>query len=114
MAASGDRDDLVADLLTTPEAAHLELDSFYPAPGGTSTHPLAAPGSAAGTGLTELAIITGGGWENLYLQGPYDSQPEGNDGFFTALANGAGWDDVQLLLLQTSQFYTNPNRPVTG
>jgi hypothetical protein len=109
-----DRDGIVSDLLTTPEAAHFELDSFYPATGGTSSHPLPAPGTAAGTGSTELATITGDGWENLYLQGPYGSQPEGNDSFFNSLAAGAAWDDVQLLLLETGQFYTNPNRPITN
>lgn len=110
----GDRDGIVRDLLTTPEAAHLVLDSFYPAAGGTSSNPLPVPGAPAGTGSTELAIISGDGWENLYLQGPYDSQPQGNDSFFNALAGGAHWDDVRLLLLETSQFYTNPNRPVTN
>ncbi|HEV3342296.1 MAG TPA: DUF4214 domain-containing protein [Pirellulales bacterium] len=110
---AGDRDGIVRDLLTTPEAAHLVLDSFYPAAGGTSSNPLPAPGAPAGNSSTDLAIITGDGWENLYLEGPYDSQPEGNDSFFTSLAGGGGWDDVQLLLLETSQFYTNPNRPIT-
>ena len=109
-----DRDGIVRDLLTTQEAAHLILDSFYPAVGGTSGHPLPAPGSAVGTSSTELATITGDGWENLYLQGPFDSQPQGNDSFFASLAGGAGWDDTQLLLLQISQFYTNPNRPITN
>jgi hypothetical protein len=111
---AGDRDGIVRDLLTTPEAAHLVLDSFYPAPGGTNSNPLPAPGASAGNNSTDLAMITGDGWENLYLQGPYDSQPQGNDSFFNSLAGGAAWDDVQLLLLGTSQFYTNPNRPITS
>jgi uncharacterized repeat protein (TIGR01451 family) len=111
---AGDRDGIVRDLLTTQEAAHLVLDSFYPAVGGTSIHPLPVPGAPAGTGSTEVATIVGDGWENLYLQGPFDSQPQGNDSFFNSLAGGAGWDDTQLLLLQTSQFYTNPNRPITS
>jgi hypothetical protein len=111
---AGDRDGIVRDLLTTPEAAHLALDSFYPAPGGKSSNPLPAPGALAGANSTDLAMITGDGWENLYLQGPYDSQPQGNDSFFNSLAAGAAWDDIQLLLLGTSQFYTNPNRPITS
>jgi hypothetical protein len=110
---AGDRDGIVRDLLTTPEAAHDLLDSFYPTAGGTASTPLAAPGTTAGTGLTELALLTGAGWENLYLEGPFDSAPEGNDAFFAALAGAANWDDVQIQLLGTSQFYTNPNRPVT-
>ena len=111
---ANDRDGIMRDLLSTPEAAHLVLDSFYPGVGGTSSHPLPVPGAPAGTVSTDLATITGDGWENLYLQGPYDSQPQGNDSFFNSLAGGAGWDDVQLLLLESSQFYANPNRPVTN
>jgi uncharacterized repeat protein (TIGR01451 family) len=110
---ASDRDGIVRDLLTTPEAAHLVLDSFYPTAGGTASTPLAKPGSTAGTGSTELAAITGAGWENLYLEGPYGNTQQGNDSFFTSLAGGALWDDVQLLLLETNQFYNNPNRPVT-
>ncbi|HWB07817.1 MAG TPA: DUF4214 domain-containing protein [Pirellulales bacterium] len=109
---SSSRGSIVLDLLTTPEAAHKLLDSFYPAAGGTSGNPLPAPGSL-GSGPTDLAIVTGGGWENLYLEGPYGSAQEANDGFFAALAGGAGWDDVQLLLLEAGQFYNNPNRPIT-
>ena len=70
---AGDRDGIVRDLLATREAAHRVLDSFYPAAGGTSGNPLTVPGAPAGTGSTDLAILTGDGWENLYLQGPYDS-----------------------------------------
>lgn len=110
---TGDRDGIARDLLTTPEAAHLVLDSFYPGVGGMSGNPLPVPGAPAGAVSTDLATITGGGWENLYLEGPYDSQPQGNDSFFNLLAGGADWDDVQLLLLETRQFYTNPNRPIT-
>jgi hypothetical protein len=109
-----DRDGIMRDLLTTPEAAHDLLDSFYPAAGGTASTPLAAPGKTAGTGLTDLALLTGAGWENLYLEGPFDSTQEGNDGFYGALVGGAYWDDVQLLMLETTQFSSNPNRPVTS
>ncbi|HVX61139.1 MAG TPA: DUF4214 domain-containing protein [Pirellulales bacterium] len=111
---AGGRDGIIRELLSSPEAAHLVLDSFYPAAGGTNSHPLPVPGAPAGAGSTELATIAGDGWENLYLQGPYNSQPQGNDGFFDLLAGGVGWDDVQLLLLKTSQYDTNPNRPVTS
>jgi uncharacterized repeat protein (TIGR01451 family) len=110
---AGDRDGIVRDLLTMPEAAHDLLDTFYPAPGGTASTPLAAPGTKAGTGRDDLAVITGDGWENLYLQGPFDSQPEGNDAFFTSLTGGAGWDDLQAMILNTDQYYINPNRPIT-
>ncbi|HEV3340247.1 MAG TPA: DUF4214 domain-containing protein [Pirellulales bacterium] len=111
---SGDRDGIVRDLLTTPEAAHFILDTFYPTAGGTASTPLAPPGSFAGTGRDELSLLTGAGWENLYLEGPYGNNPQGNDAFFTALAGGAGWDDLQVLILNTAQYYTNPNRPVTS
>jgi hypothetical protein len=60
---AGDRDGIVRDLLTTPEAAHLVLDSLYPAAGGTSSNPLPVPGAPACTGSTGLATITGDGWK---------------------------------------------------
>ncbi|HEX5444221.1 MAG TPA: DUF4214 domain-containing protein [Pirellulales bacterium] len=111
---AGDRDGIVRDLLSTPEAAHLVLDSFYPATGGTTSNPLPVPGAPAVTVSTDLAVITGDGWQNLYLQGPYDSQPQINDSFFNLLAGGAAWDDVQSLLLKTHPFYNSPNRPITS
>ncbi|HWB08693.1 MAG TPA: DUF4214 domain-containing protein [Pirellulales bacterium] len=111
---SGDRDGIVRDLLTMPEAAHFVLDTFYPTPGGTASTPLAAPGTTAGTGRDDLSQLTGAGWENLSLQGPFGSQSEGNDVFFASLAGGGNWGDVQLLMLSTDQFYTNPNRPISG
>ena len=106
---TGDRDGVVRDLLSTPEAEHDLLDAFYPQPGGTAEHALPAAGTPAGSGLTELALITGGGWENLYLEGPSGSAPEGNDSFFAALTGGGNWDDVQALILESDQFYNNPN-----
>jgi hypothetical protein len=111
---SADRDGIVRDLLTTPEAAHDLLDTFYPTAGGTASTPLAAPGTTAGTGRNELSLLTGAGWENLYLEGPYGNTQEGNDAFFAALAGDAPWDDLQFLILNTAQYYSNPNRPVTG
>jgi len=111
---AGDRDGIVRDLLTTKEAAHDLLDSFYPAAGGTASTPLTAPGTTAGTGMTELALLTGAGWENLYLEGAYGSSPQGNDGFFASLAGNGNWDDIQLLILESGQFYSNANRPVTS
>jgi hypothetical protein len=113
-AAPNSRDTIVQAFLSSPEAAHLLLDSFYPAPGGTASNPLPAPGNGVDAGAFDLAVVTGDGWENLYLQGPFDSQPQGNDQFFAELAAGASWDDIQLQLLQTDQYYTNPNRPVTS
>ncbi|HQU46708.1 MAG TPA: hypothetical protein PK867_28135, partial [Pirellulales bacterium] len=68
---------------------------------------------AVQAGSSDLAVLTGDGWENLYLEGPFDSSPEGNDAFFTDLANGTSWDDVQFELLTSDQFYNNPNRPNT-
>jgi hypothetical protein len=108
-----DRDGIVRDFLSEPETEHKLLDSFYPAPGGTASNPLPPPGSCVTACSYDLAVITGDGWENLFLQGPFDSQPQGNDQFFAALAGGAAWDDIQLELLFTDQFYTNGNRPVT-
>ena len=106
---AGDRDGIVRDLLTMPEASHDLLDAFYPASGGTAGHALAAPGTQAGAGLTDLAQLTGAGWENLYLEGPSNNSPEGNDSFFASLAAGGNWDDIQSLLLGSDQFYNNPN-----
>jgi hypothetical protein len=74
---------------------------------------LPAPGTGVPAGSFDLAVITGDGWENLYLEGPFDSSPQGNDAFFDQLAGGGAWDDVQFQLLATDQFYTNGNRPVT-
>jgi photosystem II stability/assembly factor-like uncharacterized protein len=111
--ALGGRDGIVRLLLTSPEAAHDLLDAFYPLPGGTPTTPLAAPGTTAGTGGTPFELLTGGGWENLYLEGPYGPFPEAYDGFWASLAGGGNWDDIQLLLLSTPQAYNNPNRPIT-
>lgn len=108
------RDGIVRLFLSSPEAAHKLLDSFYPAPGGTAANPLPAPGAAVPAHTYDLATVTGLGWENLYLQGPFGNSPEGNDAFFTALAGGESWDDVQLELLASDQFYNNPNRPVTS
>ncbi|HVX12146.1 MAG TPA: DUF4214 domain-containing protein [Pirellulales bacterium] len=113
-AAPNNRDAIVQAFLSSPEAAHKLLDSFYPAPGGTATNPLPPPGSGVEAGAYDLAVVTGNGWENLYLQGPFDSQPQGNDQFFAELAAGGGWDDIELQLLSTDQYYTNPNRPVTS
>lgn len=107
------RDAIVRLFLTSPEAAHKLLDSFYPAPGGTAANPLPAPGTGVPASSYDLAVVTGLGWENLYLQGPFDNTPEGNDAFFADLASGTGWDDVQFDLLTSDQFYNNPNRPVT-
>jgi uncharacterized repeat protein (TIGR01451 family) len=109
---AGDRDGIVRDLLTTPEAAHDLLDAYYPNVGGTAAAPLPPNGDLAGVDGTKLAEITGGGWENLYLQGPYDSQQQANDQFFNELAGGTSWDDVQYQILTTQQYYSNPNRPV--
>lgn len=108
------RDGIVRLFLSSPEAAHKLLDSFYPAPGGTAANPLPAPGAGVPAHTYDLATVTGLGWENLYLQGPFGNSPEGNDAFFTALAGGDSWDDVQLELLASDQFYNNPNRPVTS
>lgn len=46
---------------------------------------MAAAGNRAGTGSTELALLTGAGWETLYLDGPLDNAPEANDNFFASL-----------------------------
>lgn len=107
------RDAIVRLFLSSPEAAHKLLDSFYPAPGGTASNPLPAPGTGVSSADYDLAIVTGLGWENLYLEGPFDNSPEGNDAFFADLASGGSWDDVQFELLASEQFYNNPNRPVT-
>lgn len=132
-----DRDGLVRDILSSPEAVHDLLDSFYSVPGGTASTPLATPGTTAGFPINDLAMLTGAGWENLYLEGPVDSGPfnddpflaalaseiqdlgafpssaYGSDPFLVALAKGAGWDNVQLAILASDQFYTNPNQPIT-
>lgn len=106
---AGDRDGIVRDLLSTPEAEHDLLDAFYPTAAGQGGRSLAAPGTQAGTGATDLAMFIGAGWENLYLQGPSGSTPEANDSFFASLSGGGSWDDVQSLILNTDQFFNNPN-----
>jgi uncharacterized repeat protein (TIGR01451 family) len=115
-AQPNNRDGIVRSFLGTPEAEHKLLDIFYftGAAGGTTTNPLPGPGKpAAPLGSSDLAVITGLGWENLYLEGPYGTAPQGNDAFFTDLANGTGWDDLQIAILETGQYYSNPNSPVT-
>ncbi|MGH7136724.1 MAG: DUF4214 domain-containing protein, partial [Pirellulales bacterium] len=109
---AADRDGIVRDLLGSPEAVHDLLDAFYPAAGGAASTPLPPPGSAAGAGMDELALLTGAGWENLYFAGPYGNSQEGNDAFFAELAGGAEWDVVQYQMLTTEQYNSNPNRPV--
>ncbi|HET6884534.1 MAG TPA: DUF4214 domain-containing protein [Pirellulales bacterium] len=110
----GDRSGLVRDLLTSPEAVHDLLDAYYPSVGGTSAAPLPTPGSQAGANSSKLAEITGGGWENLYLQGPYGNSPQANDVFYRDLVGGAAWDDVQYQILTSQQYFANPNRPVNS
>lgn len=112
-ASLGSRGAVALDVLGSPEAAHDLLDSFFPLAGGTSGQPLGAPGTPAGVGQSDLALLTGSGWENAYLQGPFGSAPPANDAFFASLADGGDWDDIQLELLGSSQFYTNANRPLT-
>lgn len=112
-AGTDNRDHIARTLLSQPEVAHDLLNSFYPDQGGTAAHPLAPAGSQAGAGLNKLALITGAGWENLFLNGPYDHQPEGNDVFFHELASGVAWDDVQYEILTSAQYYDNDNQPVT-
>jgi uncharacterized repeat protein (TIGR01451 family) len=107
---AGNRDGIVRDLLTTREAAHDVLDASNPAAGGSAGHAQAAPGAQAGAGLTDLALITGAGWENLYLEGATIGSSEANDSFFASLVGSGNWDDVQSLILASDQFYTNPNR----
>jgi hypothetical protein len=108
------RDGVVRLFLSSPEAEHKLLDSFYAAPGGTADHPLPAPGTGVTAGSYDLAVMTGDGWENLYLEGPFDSSPQANDEFFAQLASGSAWDDVQYQILTSDQFYTNGNKPVTA
>lgn len=106
-----DRDGMVRDILSSPEAVHDMLDMFYPAAGGTATTALPVPGDPAGGSGTKLAELTGGGWENLYFSGPYGGLPEGDDGFYAELVGGAGWDVVQFQMLTSLQFYSSPNPP---
>ncbi|HVX13072.1 MAG TPA: DUF4214 domain-containing protein [Pirellulales bacterium] len=111
---AGNRDGVVREFISSDEFNHLVLNNFYPATGGTASTPLPAPGTPVSGGSPDLAVITSDGWENLYLEGPFGNSPQGNDIFFTALSEGASWDDIQLAMLNTPQYYTNPNRPVTS
>lgn len=111
---AGDRDGVVRDFLTSPEAVHDLLDAYYPLAGGSAAAPLPQPGAPAGLNKTKLAELTGGGWENLYFEGAVGSSRQADDGYFSELAGGASWDDVQYQMLTSQQFYTNPNRPVTS
>jgi uncharacterized repeat protein (TIGR01451 family) len=97
------RGTLVLDLLNSAEADQKLLNAVYPS---TGTSP--APGALSG-GTYALANITGGGWENLYLEGPYIATGQTSDPFFVQLQNQMPWDDVISEMLQTSQFYTNSN-----
>ena len=94
---------LVLDLLNSAEAEHKLLNADYPNAGSSP-----AAGTNVG-GTYALANITGGGWENLYLEGPYVTTGGASDPFFVQLQNQTAWDDVVAGILQTSQFYTNPN-----
>jgi hypothetical protein len=106
---AANRDAAVRAVLSSPEAVHDLLDAFYPTAGGAAA-PLATPGSPAGTGMDKLALLTGGGWENLYFAGPDGNSQEANDAFFADLVDGAEWDDVQYQMLTTEQFFGNPSR----
>jgi len=94
--------------MSTFEAEDRLLNMFCPGPGSTAAHPL--PGTAVPPGSPGLAIVTGDGWENLYLEG---DPATANDAFFAQLDAGVGWDDLQIQMLTSEQFYSNSNRPVT-
>ncbi|HVX11764.1 MAG TPA: DUF4214 domain-containing protein [Pirellulales bacterium] len=112
-AQPGNRQAVVQEILDSPEFNHLLLDTFYPAAGGTANNPLPVPGTGVPSGSSDLAIITGDGWESLYFQGPFAGSPQANDVFYVALMSGAQWDDVQFEMLNSAQYYANSNRPVT-
>jgi uncharacterized repeat protein (TIGR01451 family) len=102
-----DHDAIVRDLLNTSEAQHKLLNADYPAAGNAADMTLPAPGQQAG-GSYALAEITGGGWENLYLQGGFGGNNFGagaNDVFFAKLQGRTPWNDVIEDLLETQQFY---------
>jgi hypothetical protein len=107
------RDGIARLFLGAPEAEHKLLDAFYPAAGGTAGTVLPAPGTGVASNADALSVATGDGWENLYLEGASGNSPEANDQYFAELASGTAWDDLQMQLLTTAQFYTNANRPQT-
>jgi uncharacterized repeat protein (TIGR01451 family) len=92
------RNSLVVNLLNTPEVEHKLLNAAYP---GSETSP--STGTFVG-GDYALANITGGGWENLYLQGQANTTP---DPYFVQLAAQASWDSVINGILESSQFYAH-------
>lgn len=106
-------DALVRALLNTSEAEHKLLNAFYPNAAGTAATALSAPGTQAG-GDYALANVTGGGWENLFFQGPYgNNNQNANDVFFAKLQGNTPWDDVIEDMLEDDQYFNNSNRPVT-
>ncbi|HET6879148.1 MAG TPA: DUF4214 domain-containing protein [Pirellulales bacterium] len=94
------RSTLVVNMLNTAEVENKLLNAAYP---GTQTSP--TTGTPVG-GSYALADMTGGGWENLYLEGAYNASP---DPFLVQLASQASWDSVIVGILESSQFYTNSN-----
>lgn len=103
VALRGGRDGIARDILSSPEAARDVLNSFFPA----AASPLGAPGTRAGAGMSELALLTGGGWENAYLQGRTGNSSQDTDAFFASLTSGGNWDDVQLQMLGSDRFFAN-------
>ncbi|HVX14436.1 MAG TPA: DUF4214 domain-containing protein [Pirellulales bacterium] len=97
------RGTLVLSLLNSAEVEEKLLNTDYPNAGSSSS-----PGTIMG-GSYALANITGGGWENLYLQGPYIVTGGATDPFLTQLQAQVNWDDVIAGILESSQYYTNSN-----
>jgi hypothetical protein len=102
----GSRDAVAQEILSSPEAEHKLLDTFYPA----ADPSIPAPGAPAG-GPDALAEITGGGWEDLYFQGNF-AAPGASDTFFDDLQDQTPWDSVIEQMLETPQYYNAAQKGV--
>ncbi|HVX15780.1 MAG TPA: DUF4214 domain-containing protein, partial [Pirellulales bacterium] len=93
------RAQVVQGFLNTPEEAHDLLD----APGSTP----GAPGTPA-TGTYPLAVLTGGGWDNLYFQGNLGTlNASAVDQFMGELESNTAWQTVQDQMLDLPQYFDN-------
>lgn len=91
------RGQVVQFVLTSPEAAHKLLDAPGSAPG--------VPGTPA-TGSYPLAVVTGGGWDNLYFQGRLSSlNSSAVDQLMGKLESGMSWQTVEQNMLTLPEYF---------
>jgi len=108
VANTGDRDGVARAIESSAEADHKLLNADYPAAGNAADLTLSPPGAPEG-GPYALAELDGGGWENLYFQGNFNSQA--NDVFFQELQAGDAWDNAIQDMLNTRGYYDASQKP---